>query len=58
MAQKYLQKQNLLHNLIEYFDNIVLVEQWPILFFFAKGFNVGKSLVEKELIETLHKQDN
>ena len=34
---------------------LLLAEQWLILFFLLKGFNVGKSLVEKELLETTNK---
>ena len=45
-------KTELIHNLIEYFDNIIIGGAMANTFLLAKGFNVGKSLVEKELIET------
>ena len=38
-------------HLIEYFDNIVIGGAMANTFLLAKGFNVGKSLVEKELIK-------
>ena len=48
-------KTELIHNLIEYFDNIVIGGAMANTFLLAKGFNVGKSLVEKELIEIANK---
>ena len=48
-------KTELIHNLIEYFDNIVIGGAMANTFLLAKGFNVGKSLVEKELIEATNK---
>ena len=48
-------KTKLIHNLIEYFDNIIIGGAMANTFLLAKGFNVGKSLVEKELIEITNK---
>ena len=48
-------KTKLIHNLIEYFDNIIIGGAMANTFLLVKGFNVGKSLVEKELKETTNK---
>ncbi len=48
-------KTELIHNLIEYFDNIIIGGAMANTFLLLKGFNVGKSLVEKELLETTNK---
>ena len=45
-------KTEIIHKLIEYFNNIVIGGAMANTFLLAKGFNVGKSLVEQELIET------
>ncbi len=51
-GSKISSKIKLINNLIEYFDNIVIGGAMANTFLLAKGFNVGKSLVEKELIKT------
>ena len=48
-------KTELIYNLTEYFDNIVIGGAMANTFLFAKGFNIGKSLVEKEFIKTVNK---
>ena len=48
-------KTELIQNLIEYFDNIVIGGAMANTFLLSKGFDVGKSLVEKKLIETTNK---
>ena len=48
-------KTELIHNLIEYFDNIVIGGAMANTFLLSKGFSVGKSLVEKEFIENTNK---
>jgi len=48
-------KTEIIYNLIEYFDNIVIGGAMANTFLLAKGFNVGKSLVEQGLIETANK---
>jgi len=48
-------KIELIYNLIRFFDNIVIGGAMANTFLLAKGFSVGKSLVEKELIETANK---
>ena len=42
-------KIRLIQNLIEHFDNIVIGGAMANTFLFAEGFNIGKSLIEKEL---------
>ena len=54
-GSKISSKIKLINNLIEYFDNIVIGGAMANTFLLAKGFNVGKSLVEKEFIETTNK---
>ncbi len=55
-------KIELINNLIEHFDNIIIGGAMANTFLFAEGYNIGKSLVEKELIkiskETLNKVKN
>ena len=48
-------KIELIYNLIRFFDTIVIGGAMANTFLLAKGFSVGKSLVEKELIETANK---
>ena len=45
-------KINIIHNLVKYFDNIIIGGAMANTFLFAQGFEVGESLVEQELKET------
>tara|TARA_Y100001970_G_scaffold97326_1_gene122541 strand:+ start:2056 stop:3255 length:1200 start_codon:yes stop_codon:yes gene_type:complete len=55
-------KIQLLNNLVEYFDNIIIGGAMANTFIFAKGFDIGKSLCEKKMInnanEILNKAKN
>ena len=44
-------KINIIHNLVKYFDNIIIGGAMANTFLFAQGFEVGKSLVEQELAD-------
>ena len=43
-------KIELINNLVKYFDNIIIAGAMANTFIFAKGFEIGKSLAEKPLI--------
>ncbi len=45
-------KIELLNNLVEYFDNIIIGGAMANTFIFAKGFDIGKSLCEKQMINS------
>lgn len=45
-------KTELLNNLVEHFDNIAIGGAMANTFLLAKGFNIGKSLVETTLLDT------
>ena len=45
-------KIEIMHNLIKYFDNFIIGGAMAHVFLLAEGFNIGKSLVEKELTNT------